>query len=511
MLSNLRECGPLNSAPDTLQFQEERCQRSSRTKARRERAGVTRRLFFTTPPGCFCFLPQPSRQGADHARHHSRNDRRSAAEHRARRQRRGHRRIDQRCAGSADRRAGTLRDSEPASRNIHRDGGSQWVQESGALGRGAARRIHRAHGPDSRARRTAGGRVGDGRGAKQHHDRESGDRAWPRRAAVARSAAQQPRHPGHTVPASAVPLGNVDTDPASRARLPFPIYGTFMDITENRGEGQFNALQFELRRRFKGGLAVNAAYTLAGSDGNAPDSGNSTIGVVQYDPYDIEKDRGPDPNVVKHRVVMNGTWDIPVGRGRRTGGSLPLWADAIVGGWTVSTIFQARSGPNLTPYFTYGDTGGIYPANTGRTLDGVGQFGEAWRPDVTGNPNTGGNRDRFFDLTKFKLPAPGSLGNAGKGTVLGPGTWIVNFALYKDIVRSRGFTGEFSALLDNAFNHPQFSVGLGTTGAFMDLTDYLINGVPENGATAALDADTVGSNEGFSVGRVVRLGVRMRF
>ena len=315
----------------------------------------------------------------------------------------------------------------------------------------------------------------------------------------------------NTVQASAVPLGNVDSDPASRARLPFPIYGTFMDITENRGEGRFNALQFELLRRFRNGLAVNAAYTLAGSDSNAPDSGNSTIGVVQYDPYDIEKDRGPDPNVVKHRVVMNGTWEIPIGHGRRTGESLPMWADAIVGGWTVSTIFQARTGPNLTPYFTYGDTGGIYPANTGRTLDGVGQFGEAWRPDVTGNPNTGGNRDRFFDLTKFKLPAPGSLGNAGKGSVQGPGTWIVNFAFYKDIIRSRGFTAEFSALLDNAFNHPQFSVGLGTTGSFMDLTDYLINGVTENGATAMLDADTVGSNEGFSVGRVVRLGIRMRF
>lgn len=316
----------------------------------------------------------------------------------------------------------------------------------------------------------------------------------------------------NTVQASALPLGNVDTDPASRARLPFPIYGTFMDITENRGEGQFNALQLELLRRFKSGLAVNAAYTLAGSDGNAPDSGNSTIGVVQYDPYDIEKDRGPDPNVVKHRFVMNSTWDIPVGRERRFGGSLPLWADAIVGGWTVSTIFQARSGPNLTPYFTYGDTGGIYPANTGRTLDGVGQFGEAWRPDVTGNPNTGGSsRDRFFDPTKFELPAPGSLGNAGKGSVQGPGTWIVNFAFYKDIVRSHGFSAEFTALLDNALNHPQFSVGLGTTGSFMDLTDYLINGVVENGATAVLDADTVGSTEGFSVGRVVRLGVRVRF
>ena len=165
-------------------------------------------------------------------------------------------------------------------------------------------------------------------------------------------------------------------------------------------------------------------------------------------------------------------------RAARSAATCRCWADAIVGGWTVSTIFQARSGPHLTPYFTYGDTGGIYPANTGRTLDGVGQFGEAWRPDVTGDPNTGGTRAQFYDLTKFTLPAPGTLGNAKKGSVQGPGTWIVNFAFYKDIVRTRGFSAEFTALLDNAFNHPQFVVGLGT-GGFMDLTDYLINGVAD--------------------------------
>ena len=65
----------------------------------------------------------------------------------------------------------------------------------------------------------------------------------------------------NTVQASAVPLGDVNTDPA-RERLPFPIYGTFMDITENAGEGQFNALQLELQRRYKDGFAINAAYTL---------------------------------------------------------------------------------------------------------------------------------------------------------------------------------------------------------------------------------------------------------
>ena len=38
----------------------------------------------------------------------------------------------------------------------------------------------------------------------------------------------------------------------------------------------------------------------------------------------------------------------------------------------------------------------------------------------------------------------------------------------------------------------------------------VFNGVAENGNTAVLDADTVGSTEGFSVGRGVRLGIRLR-
>ena len=73
------------------------------------------------------------------------------------------------------------------------------------------------------------------------------------------------------------------------------------------GAASSTRLQFELLRRWRSGLAFNAAYTLANSESNAPDTGNSTIGPVQFDPYDIEKDRGPDPNVVKHRVVANAT------------------------------------------------------------------------------------------------------------------------------------------------------------------------------------------------------------
>ena len=154
----------------------------------------------------------------------------------------------------------------------------------------------------------------------------------------------------NTLQASTVPFD--PENPADYARLPFPLYGYYMDIVSNAGSGQFHSAQFELLRRWRNGLAFNAAYTLAHSESNAPDTGNSTIGPVQFDPYDIEKDRGPDPNVVKHRVVANATWDIPVGRGRPHGANMAKWADTLFGGWTVSTIFQARSGQNLTPFFS---------------------------------------------------------------------------------------------------------------------------------------------------------------
>jgi hypothetical protein len=310
----------------------------------------------------------------------------------------------------------------------------------------------------------------------------------------------------NTLPVSTVPFD--PENPADYARLPFPLYGYYMDNVSNAGSGQFHSAQFEVLRRWRNGLAFNAAYTLAHSDSNAPDTGNSTIGPVQFDPYDIEKDRGPDPNVVKHRVVANATWDIPVGRGRPHGANMARWADALFGGWTVSSIFQARSGQNLTPFFT-----GFYttsPWNTGKPLDGLGNFfANAWRPDQLRDPNSGGSREQFFDQTAYALPAPGKLGNAKKGSLKGPGTWVVNFGFYKDIIAQGDFRLQFSALLDNAFNHPQFFPTYGS--GFVDLTSYLIDGDPANGETGVLGVGAIGNAEGFAPGRVVRLGIRVVF
>jgi Carboxypeptidase regulatory-like domain len=309
------------------------------------------------------------------------------------------------------------------------------------------------------------------------------------------------------LPASTTPF-DPEND-ADLARLPlFPIVNTFTNLTYNLGSGQLHAGQIELNRRWRNGFALNAAYTLAHSDSNAPDSGNSSLGVVQYNSFNIEDDRGPDPNVVKHRVVANATWELPLGHGKSHGANMPGWANALFGGWTVSSIFQARSGNNLTPFFT-----GFYttsPWNTGLPLDGVGNcFSNCWRPDQVGDPNSGGSRDSFFNQAAYALPAPGKYGNAKKGSLRGPGTWVVNLAFYKDLVATQRFRLQLSALLDNAFNHPQFFAFYGD--GFSDLTSFLVDGDPNNGTTGNLGSGSIINQEGFAPGRVFRVGIRATF
>ena len=140
-------------------------------------------------------------------------------------------------------------------------------------------------------------------------------------------------------------------------------------------------------------------------------------------------------------------------------------------------------------------------------LDGVGNFRRCWRgPSAT---QFGGSRDQFFNPAAYALPAPGKLGNAEKGSLRGPGTWVVNFAFYKDVVTTPRFRLQLSALLDNAFNHPQFFAFYGDD--FSNLTEFLNDGVIDNGTTGVLGAGTIANQEGFAPGRVFRVGIRATF
>jgi hypothetical protein len=297
-------------------------------------------------------------------------------------------------------------------------------------------------------------------------------------------------------------------DDPDTSRLPFPLYGFYMDNTANRGEGQLHALQLELRRRWKGGLAANVAYTLAHSDGTVPDTGFASLG-----PGDVRQGRhreGPRTGPERREAPPAGERDLGhPGRPRAQARSdMAGWADALFGGWTVSTIFQARSGNNLTPFFSSFYT--TSPWNTGQALDGLGvNFCCAWRRTRSRTRTSAARATPSTIRRRTRCPRPACSATPRRGSLLGPGTWVVNFGVYKDIVTDGRFRLQLSAIMDNAFNHPQFYPFYGD--GFSQVDSWVIDAEPDNGTMANLGSGAIANQEGFSPGRVVRIGLRATF
>jgi len=86
---------------------------------------------------------------------------------------------------------------------------------------------------------------------------------------------------------------------------------------------------------------------------------------------------------------------------------------------------------------------------------------------------------------------------------------VVNFGLYKDVVTRGRFRLQLSALLDNAFNHPQFYPDYGDE--FSQVDSWVIDGEADNGTMANLGSGTIANREGFAPGRVFRIGLRATF
>jgi hypothetical protein len=116
----------------------------------------------------------------------------------------------------------------------------------------------------------------------------------------------------------------------------------------------------------------------------------------------------------------------------------------VLGGWQANGIFVAQTG---TPY--------TVTSGRDQALSGTG----TQRPDLTGDPNldTGRSRDElmagYFDATKFVLPALGSYGNAGRNLLIGPGSYNLDFALFKRFAFGERWQLQYRLEMFNAVNH----------------------------------------------------------
>jgi len=166
-------------------------------------------------------------------------------------------------------------------------------------------------------------------------------------------------------------LRNRQTVPVRELLRRYPHYG---DLNERLNEGwstRYYAMQIRLDRRFANGLSGTIGY-------NYNQEGRSVF-FNDIDQF-ARRYTMMDTREARHNIRIAGSWDVPVGKGRKYANNVNPVLDAIMGGWSTSSFFMWSNGPRLT----FGAA--IAPADS---------------PKID-NPT----RDKYFDTSKFaQIPA----------------------------------------------------------------------------------------------------------
>ncbi len=216
----------------------------------------------------------------------------------------------------------------------------------------------------------------------------------------------------------------------------------------------YHGLQVGLRRQFHGGFSMSGTYTFSKSIDDAASVGGAGRTVAQ-NYLDLRAERGLSSFDVRNKLVVNHMYQLPFGEQRHWLNKSGPMARAF-GNWQISGITTIQSG---SPY-----TAQILGNLSNRA--GTAAISNL-RADATGLPvelpRSQRTTEDFFNTAAFSLPAAGEYGDAGRDTIIGPGTVNFNMSLDKSVTfsRERGIRGDFRVTSDNIFNTPKFA-GLAT-------------------------------------------------
>ncbi|HKE05826.1 MAG TPA: carboxypeptidase regulatory-like domain-containing protein [Blastocatellia bacterium] len=231
--------------------------------------------------------------------------------------------------------------------------------------------------------------------------------------------------------------------------------------TESNGNQRYDALQTTLQKRFGSGLQAQVAYTfskaMSNSSGYYGSWGGQTTPSSPYwqNLYDGKAEWGPTFYDSKHVLSVYAVYELPVGRGKKLGGNLRPAANAVVGNWQVSGIYQVRGGFPLT----------IFGGDTTKTNSRGSRANCIGPANVLGkNVVSGVLGYQWFDPSAYGPAAPASFGTCGVGTVRGPGlnTLDMSFQKYFPFLENKRieFRSEFINFTNTPIlNSPDINLG----------------------------------------------------
>ncbi|MFZ1159145.1 MAG: carboxypeptidase-like regulatory domain-containing protein [Candidatus Sulfotelmatobacter sp.] len=268
---------------------------------------------------------------------------------------------------------------------------------------------------------------------------------------------------GFTGAGAGYPINYFQANPYAQSLNGPPSY------TVAEGSSNYNAMQVDFRQRAWHGLQFDANYTWSHTLGIATQNNWLGQGAV-FSLRDMRLTYGPTLFDLRHVVHINGTYDLPFGRGKQfanRSGAL----DRVVGGWTVGTIFTFQTG---APFLLFGGTSTFNDyGDGGLTLTGVTP---SQLQSSIGKYPIAGTTNVAFINPKYLLPTGGAnptyiAPNTVPGT-FGQRVWIHGpHNTYDDVSITKHFPiterlrFSLQAEMLNAFNHPTFGPGATNGGA----------------------------------------------
>jgi Carboxypeptidase regulatory-like domain len=293
--------------------------------------------------------------------------------------------------------------------------------------------------------------------------------------------------------------------------VPFPDWSDIR-IRAGGAISTYESMQTELIHKYSHGLTFQSTWTWARNlADNESWPGSVFSGEATGDSmnqYNLRGDYGNVGGTRKHRWITTMVDELPIGKGRYLLGNANGVLNGIVGGWRLSTIFLVQTGPYETPFIDFDSSGNAI-------------FHGFNRPDLAGNPNNFHHtRTQWWDPNVFSCPgfAPGTglsnntlscsglpnggvvgrFGNAGVGSLVGPGTVNLSLGLAKDFRLTERFKLKFESSFTNLPNHPNFD------DPRQNLTES-VNGQGTFGQVLASRTGDAGGN------RVGQLALRIEF
>jgi hypothetical protein len=249
-----------------------------------------------------------------------------------------------------------------------------------------------------------------------------------------------------------ITVGNLagPTIPYHRLLRPFPHFDT---VTRNAqtpgGSSSYNAMLLKLSKQFSTGLMLISSYQWSKAIDNIAETEPSPGGAADgfRDNRNFRIERSLSAHDLPHSFVTAFVYELPFGRGKRFGGTVPGFINTILGGWQTSGIARFSSG--LPVRMTAPST--------------ISQYGFGTQyPNVTSGADVRvENRtpERWFNTAAFSAPAAYTIGNAPRRLteLRADQQKNIDFSLAKNFRYGERLRFQFRAEAFNLTNTPQFA------------------------------------------------------